>query len=261
MMVVWLTGCFWTEPLPPGLFTDPDAAFPIETGTPPEPVGNSVELRVLPATIVGTVPAPGATDVDPTLTQIEVQFNEVMLRMYPNVSSEQDLLGAMPVVTYPDDQTALVEVTLQPATTYRLWINEPGQVDPFNGFQDVSGALVEGYSLAFSTVGGSPDPYAGIEGAVVSSDPVAGTSFVDPDRDAITVTFSKDVELTTVVVTPWRDDVALPPSTPELDAPNVVRLPVTLEPSTTYGFSIVADDTEGIAFPPYEVAFRTSAGL
>ena len=106
--------------------------------------------RVVPPVVVGTLPASGDTDVDPTLREIRVRFSKPMLdsgwswaiwtpESFPTRTGEPHFLE--------DHRTCVLPVRLQPGRTYSLWINS----DRHRNFQDTEGTAAVPYLLTFQT--------------------------------------------------------------------------------------------------------------
>lgn len=103
-----------------------------------------------PPEVVATFPERGATDVDPGITQIWVQFNEPM--MENGWSWCHEAMGRFPETYgkpyYTENNTMnVLPVTLKPNTAYVIWIN----MNQYNNFKDQSGNPLKPYRLAFET--------------------------------------------------------------------------------------------------------------
>lgn len=117
-----------------------------------EATTDDVSLETLPPSVVSTIPQCGATDVDPSLTEISVTFSKdmkttghcwswcyVVESSFPALDGEPEFLK--------DNRTCVLHVKLEPDKTYALWVN----VDEFLSFQDPEGHPAVPYLLAFKT--------------------------------------------------------------------------------------------------------------
>lgn len=104
----------------------------------------------IPPQVIETNPPNGATDVDPSITEISVTFNEPMMdnswswcheggKDFPNTTGKPH---------YTDSLTKnVLPVSLKPNTKYTIWIN----LDNFNNFKDESENPVKPYLFTFTT--------------------------------------------------------------------------------------------------------------
>jgi hypothetical protein len=112
--------------------------------------GDDITLESVPPVVVKTVPAAGATDVDPKLTEIKVTFSKDMTDdswSWTKLSEE-----SFPKVTgkpkyQADKRTCVLPVTLEPGKTYAIWINS----EKFDNFKDADGKPAVPYLLTFKT--------------------------------------------------------------------------------------------------------------
>jgi hypothetical protein len=96
----------------------------------------------LPGAVVGSVPAAGEEDVDPALDVLTLTFSKDLAvegelaqdarKTYPDIAS----------VEIADARTAEVAVTLEPSTTYAVWVR---------GFVDTDGVAAAEWLLTFRT--------------------------------------------------------------------------------------------------------------
>ena len=100
--------------------------------------------------VISTFPANGSTDVDPTLTELKVTFDEPMAP--GGYAYALDGNEKFPEVTglpyFLDDQaTAVLPVILEPDTRYVLWIN----TSELHSFKDHFGIPAVPFLLSFET--------------------------------------------------------------------------------------------------------------
>jgi len=98
--------------------------------------------------IVKQIPAPGATDVDPTLTEISVVFDTKMGAGFSWVKVNGLFPETNGTASWSDDaKTSSIPVKLQPATTYRFGLNSVYH----NNFQSASGIPIVPVVWEFTT--------------------------------------------------------------------------------------------------------------
>jgi len=107
-------------------------------------------LESAPPVVVKTVPPAGATDVDPSLTQIRVTFSKPMEDGSWSWSTWgedtfPELIGKPHYL--PDGRTCVIYVKLQPDKFYASWLNS----ERFHNFKDRSGKSAVPYLLTFVT--------------------------------------------------------------------------------------------------------------
>lgn len=110
---------------------------------------DEAEKAAIPPKVTSTIPETGATDVDPKLTELRVEFDQDMAPgSYSFVKSD---LGSFPEVTgqpcWETPRVCVLPVKLQPCRTYWLGLNT-GQ---FKSFMNNSGAAAGEYILKFTT--------------------------------------------------------------------------------------------------------------
>ena len=100
--------------------------------------------------VVSTVPANGATDVDPALGELSVTFSSEMEDgSWSWCMSDQGVFPSLagdPSYT-PDMRTNVLPVELQPGTTYVMWI----KCDNFMNFRDTQGNPATPMRYSFTT--------------------------------------------------------------------------------------------------------------
>ena len=137
-----LMGCTEKESKSPNttIPTSPSAALG------PDASGNDTE----PPRVIATFPLNGAQNVDPTITEISVTFNEEMLEQSWSWAYKDGYkVPEMPEDAYYTDQNTknILPVRLKPNKEYVLWIN----TEKFNYFKDRSGNSVVPYEFKFKT--------------------------------------------------------------------------------------------------------------
>jgi hypothetical protein len=112
----------------------------------------SISLESAPPVVVRTVPAAGATDVDPNLTELTVTFSKPMRDgswswstwgqdTFPEITGKIHYLE--------DGRTCVLPVKLQPGKFYASWLNS----NKFRNFTDTKGTPSVPYLLTFRTAG------------------------------------------------------------------------------------------------------------
>jgi hypothetical protein len=110
-----------------------------------------VFVRNMPPSVVKTVPAAGATDVDPELKELSFTFSKPMMDGSWSACQISDetfpKAGAGKMHYLPDKRTCVMPVTLEPGKTYVIWLNR-GQ---FQNFRDTQRNSSVPYLLVFET--------------------------------------------------------------------------------------------------------------
>lgn len=131
---------------PYGMYTDfadldgdPAVAYPLVFAT-----GNDPALLAdFPPAVVGSDPPALAEDVDPGRTSLTFVFSKDMRDGFGALSEDRrQTWPEVGQVTFTDARTAEVEVTLEPSTTYAVWVE---------AFVDTDGNEVARWLLAFRT--------------------------------------------------------------------------------------------------------------
>ena len=102
--------------------------------------------------VVGTSPVNGSIDVDPSLTEISVTFDEEMVDGSWSWAYEDE--ERFPRITgqayYVDNNTKnVLPVKLEPDREYVIWLN----TEKFQGFKDLSGNPAVPFKFTFKTAG------------------------------------------------------------------------------------------------------------
>lgn len=118
----------------------------------------SVSLFAAELTVVKTVPANGATNVDPLLTEVKIVFSTpVKMNSWSFVQTNQ---GEFPEIMddpyFPDNRTCVLPVLLEPGRTYSIGINSATR----RGFKSAADERITAtpYVLTFTT-GKSEDDF------------------------------------------------------------------------------------------------------
>jgi hypothetical protein len=117
-------------------------ALPVESA--------EVSVRSMQPVVVRTIPEAGATDVDPSTSEIRVTFSKGMRDnswSWVQVSPETfpKLLGKLRYLK--DGRTCAVKVKLEAGRTYVIWFNS----QKYRGFVDTDGLHAFPYLLVFET--------------------------------------------------------------------------------------------------------------
>jgi hypothetical protein len=113
-------------------------------------LGDSISLETAPPVVVQTVPAAGATDVDPSLGELRVTYSKPMQdgswswstwgeETFPEMTGDPRYL--------PDGRTCVLPVNLEPNKFYATWLNS----QKFQNFKDRDGHPAVPYLLTFIT--------------------------------------------------------------------------------------------------------------
>jgi hypothetical protein len=102
-----------------------------------------------PPVVVETVPANGASDVDPAIGQIRATFSKPMMdQSWSWCTSDLSFPEIIGSPRYLDDgKTCVISVKLKPGTTYGIWLNS----EKFGSFMDRQGRSAVPYMLKFTT--------------------------------------------------------------------------------------------------------------
>ena len=100
--------------------------------------------------VVNTFPSNGSQDVDPSVTEISVIFNETMMDgnwswAYTNLNEFPEMSGD-PYYT-ENFTTNVLPVKLKPNMEYVIWINS----EKFQNFKDLSGNTLVPFKFTFKT--------------------------------------------------------------------------------------------------------------
>jgi len=218
--------------------------------------------RAACAMVVKTVPKSGDRNVDPSLTEIRVTYNQTMMDGSWSWSQISD--DSFPETTgephyEADGKTCVLPVKLVPGKVYTILLNS----DKFHNFKDAAGRPAGPYVLQFRTQP-TADGSAGTP-TVVQTVPRSGDSNVDPSLTEIRVTYNVEM-----LEGSWSwghyNALAYPETTgePHYEAGRkTCVLPVKLKPGTTYTIRLNSaeardfKDKEGHPAIPYVLQFAT----
>ncbi len=113
-------------------------------------MAEEITLQTAPPVVVKTVPAAGADDVDPKITEIKVTFSKVMLdnswswgqfsaESFPKINGKPKYLA--------DKKTCVLPVKLEAGKTYAIWLNS----ETLGNFKDSDDRPAIPYLLVFQT--------------------------------------------------------------------------------------------------------------
>jgi RNA polymerase sigma-70 factor (ECF subfamily) len=111
---------------------------------------DDITLDSVPPVVAKTVPAAGADDVDPKMTEIKVTFSKDMTDdnwSWTTISKETfpKLTGKPKYLA--DKRTCVLPVKLEAGKTYAIWVNS----EKFTNFKDGDGRSAVPYLLVFRT--------------------------------------------------------------------------------------------------------------
>jgi len=221
-----------------------------------------------PPIIVKTIPAIGATNVDPNLKRIEVVFDQDMARGYSWTGGGPDY-PPMPPGAKPkwlDKRTCILPVELNAGHYYRVGINSKS----YHGFSSIHGVAALPAALFFTTEGASQELVAKTRiPQVVRMEPKNGARNVRTDLAEVRVTFNMRMGDGFSWCTAGDDDHDFPKGRPG-QGPHWMAdkmtcvLPVTLRPGMTYRISLNAPEFKnfqseaGVPLEPVAYSFTTS---
>jgi hypothetical protein len=100
------------------------------------------------------VPPVGATDVDPTLSELRVTFDQDMAQGFSWTGGGPSFPKTTGWPHWVDRRTCVLPVALEPGHSYQLGINSPSH----KNFRSVAGVPVEPVRWYFTTSGAGPEP-------------------------------------------------------------------------------------------------------
>jgi len=111
---------------------------------------SSLSVETAPPVVVETIPRAGAVDVDASLAEVRVTFSKDMMteNMWSVVKISDDTFPKLAgEVRYEDARTFVIPVTLEPGSTYALWLNYKQN----DAFRDLNGSASIPYFFVFQT--------------------------------------------------------------------------------------------------------------
>jgi beta-lactamase regulating signal transducer with metallopeptidase domain len=145
-----------------------------------------------PPDIVATSPAVGATDVDPSLKEITVTFDQDMGggMSWTGGGAEYPPIREGQKPEWRDKRTCVLPVKLQAGHLYRVGINSQS----YRNFRSAAGVPAIPTAIYFTTQGASEELKRQMSPPkIVSTSPAIGATDVDPGLTEITVTFDQDM--------------------------------------------------------------------
>jgi hypothetical protein len=142
----------------------------------------------VPPGIVSTSPAVGATDVDPSITEITVTFDQDMAGGFSWTGGGEHYPKTTGKPAWKDKRTCALPVALEAARMYRVGINSTS----FGNFRSEAGESAAPRAIYFTTKGASPETQALMHPPkAVTLDPPNGATYVDPAKGKISITFDQ----------------------------------------------------------------------
>jgi hypothetical protein len=140
--------------------------------------------------VVKTIPAIGATQVDPALTEIRITFERDMQKGMSWTGGKPHFPNADPKkkARWIDTRTCVLPVQLASGSYYRLGINSTS----FQNFKSEAGVAADPLSIYFTTQGAAKElvDRVGVP-KIVAMIPASGAEDVDPSITEIKVTFDR----------------------------------------------------------------------
>ena len=245
-----------------GVPADPSAIFFTTQGASPDQV-----LQMQAPKIVATSPAVGATDVDPTTTEVTVTFDQEMGggMSWTGGGTEFPPSPEGQEAQWRDKRTCVLPVKLEAGHFYRVGINSSSH----QNFANDHGVAVLPSAIYFTTKGATDAQKAmTLVPQVVSLDPYNGAQNVSTTITEVRVTFNVPMGGGMSWCTA-SDDGADFPKGPEgkpaywTEDKKTCVLPVELKPSMTYRLSLNApgynnfQSAGGVPIEPVQYTFTT----
>jgi hypothetical protein len=209
--------------------------------------------------IIGTFPTVGAQDVDPTIKEITITFDQDMAGGFswtgPGPNFPPSPQGEKPI--WRDKRTCALPVKLEAGKFYRVGINSPSR----QNFRTARGVPVKPSEIHFTTAG--PVDEAN-KPKIISMQPANGATEVDPTLKEIRVTFN----------IPMRGSFSWTGGGPQFpgaagkrpywtDDKKTCVLPVDLKPNSSYSLGLNSpshknfQSSAGIPLDPVPYKFKT----
>jgi RNA polymerase sigma-70 factor (ECF subfamily) len=203
--------------------------------------------------IVSSSPAMGATEVDPSQTEITVTFDRDMgggmswTGGPPDMPSSPD--GAK--ARWTDKRTCVLPVKLEAGRLYRVGINSQS----YRNFRSAEGAPAIPSAILFTTTGAGEDLKRKVQTPkIVALSPLNGAKDVSPNLTELRVTFNVPMS----EGCSWTGGGPQYPVIPEGKKPSWTQdgktcvLPVALKPETSYRLGLNSQNFKG---------FKTAGGI
>ncbi len=217
-----------------------------------------------PPKIVKTSPKIGDTEVDPTLTEISVTFDQDMGEGMSWTGGGPELPPVKPGTnpSWRDKRTCVLPVKLSAGKYYRVGINSQS----FKNFQSASGIPADQTAIYFTTKGAGQELKNKVKKPeIVSMSPANGAKDVDPKIKELRVTFNVPMD----AGFSWTGGGEHYPKNPEGKGPFWTKdhktciLPVELQPDWEYRLGLNSlsfknfQSAGGIPLEPVEYSFKT----
>jgi RNA polymerase sigma-70 factor (ECF subfamily) len=243
------------------------AAFGLATLTDPQSGGlSSAQAAQGAPQIVSCSPARGATDVDPTVKEMTVTFDQDMEEgmSWTGGGPEFPQIPEGQKGHWRDKRTCVLPVKLQTGHRYRVGINSPS----YRNFRSAAGVPALTSAIWFTTSGTSDTPKQETQvPKIVSVTPSIGAQDVSPDLKELRVTFNVPM----AGGFSWTGGGPEFPTVPEGKKPfwtedhKTCVLPVELKPGSQYRLGLNSksyrgfQSAEGVPLAPVVYTFKTSA--
>ncbi|MBN1490098.1 MAG: Ig-like domain-containing protein [Phycisphaerae bacterium] len=200
---------------------------------------NIVAMAASAPKVAKTSPPADATDVDPGLTEIVVEFDTPVKMnswsvVYVDGAELPEMVGDAPI-DFRDNRTCVMKVKLAPDTAYGIAFNSETR-QGFKAAEDETPAVP--FVLRFKT--GSGKSAAGPEGPrVVRSEPADGARDLEPGTFDLVLVFNEPMkDAPPVLATPAEAPPLKTLGAPRWKDARTAVIPVMLAPKTTYKIGI-----------------------
>jgi len=147
--------------------------------------------RSAPPRIVSTIPEIGASDVDPSLSEISVTFDQDMASGFSWTGRGPLLPKTTGRPFWRQKRTCVLPVRLESGHFYRVGINSGKR---YSSFRSEKGIRTATWAIWFTTQGAPAEAVAGLkQPKIVSTVPEIGDQEVDPNLTEIKITFDQEM--------------------------------------------------------------------